>query len=66
MLMFSLCYINLIGYILWILQAAKEFESELKKEPESTQEPSPETPKAVSEQEKQDTVPSSKENAWHL
>ncbi|KAI4301921.1 hypothetical protein L6164_035157 [Bauhinia variegata] len=41
-------------------QAAKEFESELKKEPDSTEEPPVDTPVVVaSEQEKQDTEMSS-------
>lgn len=44
-------------------QAAKEFESELKKEPDSTGEGSSEKPIAASEQEKQDIeVSSSKES----
>ncbi|CAK8544779.1 unnamed protein product [Lathyrus sativus] len=44
-------------------QAAKEFESELKKEPDSARGEPSEKPIAVSEQEKQDTeVSSSKDN----
>lgn len=46
-----------------ILQAAKEFESELKKEPDSITEPPVEKPTAVSEEEKQDIkVSSTKES----
>lgn len=48
----------------WILQAAKEFESELKKEPDSI-EPPVDKATAVSEEEKQDAkVSSSKESVW--
>jgi sec-independent protein translocase protein TatA len=45
------------------LQAAKEFESELKKEPESEPETPGEQPKAIIEEKKQDVeVSSSKES----
>ncbi|PKI44794.1 sec-independent protein translocase protein TATA, chloroplastic [Punica granatum] len=44
-------------------QAAKEFESELKKEPDSTSEASTTEPKAVSEEKEEDPVSSSKESA---
>ncbi|KAI9084808.1 hypothetical protein K1719_033214 [Acacia pycnantha] len=44
-------------------QAAKEFESEIKKEPDSIEDTPPEKPTAVSEEEKQDIkVSSSKES----
>ena len=45
------------------MQAAKEFESELKKDPESLTEKSEENPTAVSEEKKPDVeVSSSKES----
>lgn len=44
------------------VQAAKEFESELKKEPDSISEPPAAEPKAVSEEQKEDPVSSSKES----
>ncbi|XP_052194904.1 sec-independent protein translocase protein TATA, chloroplastic [Diospyros lotus] len=43
-------------------QAAKEFETELKKEPDSTAELPAEKPTAASEEEKEAKVPSTKEN----
>lgn len=53
--------------IILILQAAKEFETEIKKEPDSIEGDPAEKPTAISEQEKQDVnVPSSKESIWSL
>lgn len=50
-----------------MLQAAKEFESEIKKEPDSIEETPAEKPMAVSEQKKQDIeASSSKESVWNL
>lgn len=49
----------------WILQAAKEFESELKKDPEALTEQSEENPTAVSAEKKPGVeVTSSKESVW--
>ena len=49
--------------VLKIMQAAKEFESELKKEPDSESETPGEQPKTISEVKKQDVeVSSSKES----
>lgn len=45
------------------MQAAKEFESELKKPPDSITESSATEPKAVIEEKKEDPVPSMKESA---
>lgn len=50
--------------IIVILQAAKEFESELSKEPDSLSDSPGEKPTAVSEEKKQDVeISSSKESA---
>lgn len=49
------------AHVLQLLQAAKEFESEIKKEPESLTEPSIEKPEEVAQEEKVDST--SKESA---
>ena len=48
------------AHVLQLLQAAKEFESELKKEPESLTEPPVDKPKPVAEEKKVES--SSKES----
>lgn len=48
-----------------LLQAAKEFESELKKEPDSETDPPGEKPTAISEERKDEgKISSSKESVW--
>ena len=56
----------LVGLMFLIsLQAAKEFESELKKEPESIGETAVEKPTSVDDEEKQDLkVSNQKESVW--
>lgn len=51
--------------LLILLQAAKEFESELKKEPEPTEETSVEKPTSTEAEERQDLkVSNQKETVW--